>query len=460
MNPFNDDAVDIHCDHTIDWGCPVCDPEQRKPTGGFKTPILPDWTRWSWASVAERQYWQPMFAQASQDFIYAEKYSVVAGLRDACWLPVKPEELVGQVDWARRHGIMLVPTHQIKECSGYGSTAQQCEAGTPSVFRCLYIRPERYKETAQLSDDVLADLLGYPKCCQQHYADTWAKGQVDSTFEQFSHTTIVGQCNTLLRWMGIRLVSHMPCSYDCAESEKMADTFLKFGATQLGPSVKESFLLINDALHWPVKWSRKFGIAEIVTPALKISARTDWTPTLDKFEKPGTYTKPDATFWTDNQFIDHAPMRESHAVILNSLLDELPQGARVLDLGCGNAALLRRLTIHRPDVKIAGVDSNKAAISRIPSLIGKWWTGSIEGGQWADWNPTAILINPLRLIEMSLPSACWTREQLAKCPQVFVYTYSDLQDQELADLTAKAGLPTPRMLQKTPTVSIGVVANV
>lgn len=428
----------------------------------MSNPVLPDWTRWSWASVAERQYWHPLFMQASQDYQYFEKYSVVVGLRDACWLPVKPEDLVSQTDWARRHGLVLVPTHQICDTGTYSATQQSCVPGKPFVFRCLYIKPDKLKDTADLSDANLGTLLGYPTCCQEHFAKTWGQGQVDSTFEQWVHTnrqpfTIA---HTMLRWMGIRLVSHMPCSFHCKPSTDIANENLKFMATQLGPAVKESALLINEVLHWPLKWSRKFGIAEIVSPALKISTRSDWTPSLQQFEKTGDYKKPEATFWTDNQFVDHAPMRESHSVLINSLIEELPKGARVLDLGCGNGVLLRRLTIHRPDVKIAGVDTNKAAISRIPSLVGKWWTGLIEDQQWVGWNPTAVIINPVRLSEMGESSVQCVNEQLAKVPQVFVYTYSDLQDQELADLCTEEGLPSPRMLQKTPTVSVGVISNV
>lgn len=279
---------------------------------GPLTPKLPDWTRWSWASVAERQFWHPLFQQASQDFIYAERASVAAGVRKAAWLPVKTEELISQVNWARSHGLLCLPLEQLRDTgSSYGSRVESVRPGDKALYRCLYIRPEDYQANMKPDDATLGTLLGYPACCQQHYADTWAKGQVDSTWEQWNNTTGFmkdrpGEMwqQTLLRYMGIRFVSHMPCSFGCHESAQLAKKMFDFMAKDLGPSVHESALIISDILKWPVKWSRLFGIAETVTPALKISSRTEWTPNKDTFEKSGTYQKREAWYWTDNQFVE------------------------------------------------------------------------------------------------------------------------------------------------------------
>jgi hypothetical protein len=302
-------------------------------------------------------------------------------------------------------------------------------------------------------------MLGYPSCCQHAFIATWGAGHVDSTWEQWNATTrhqSIRQngAHTLLRWMGIRLVPHMPCAYDCAPSLTFADKFFNLGVT-LG--YKDDMVLMQEVMNWPIAWSRLFGIAEIVTPAVKISTRTDWTPTKDAFTKDGHYNKPDAAWWTDNQFINPTAMFAAHDTIINSLVAQLPQKARVFDLGCGNGMLLRRLTNQRPDVKIGGIDMNGAAIKHIPTLSGTWMTGPIESFDWLQWRPDTTIISVQRLLEMSQDD----RDVVIRAGgQTFIYAYPDtVKDESLETLTGRLGLTNFRMLRQTPAVSVGVRTN-
>ena len=160
---------------------------------------------------------------------------------------------------------------------------------------------------------------------------------------------------------------------------------------------REEMLTIREVLNWPVEWSRLFGIAEIVTPGLKISTRTDWTPQKDAFTKPGMYREPKKTWWTQNGFSSADGMRDAHRDMIDALVTQLPPQARIVDLGCGNGMLLRRLTIHRPDIRIAGVDTNADAIrsaQETMDLRSKYWHGSIQEGTWVDWKPQQYSSTP------------------------------------------------------------------
>ena len=199
-----------------------------------------------------------------------------------------------------------------------------------------------------------------------------------------------------------------------------------------------------------------FGIAELVTPPLKLVVRSDWTPTKQEFARTGTYVKPQAEWWSDNGFSDPDAMRQAHKLLLNVLVETLPKGARVVDLGCGNGLLMRRLKSARPDVAIAGIDSNGAAIKRIPPLSGKWWEGRIESCVWTDWNPDAAIINPARLTEMSAEDAAKTRAALKTLPTLIAYGYSDCSGQ-LETLVADTKLGSIRLLTKLPALAAGVI---
>ncbi len=431
----------------------------RNHDDSVETPVLPDWTRWSWASSAEREWWAPLLSQASRAFIQWERYAVVDDIRPACWAQISATDLVATTEWAHQFGLVVVPTGMTGSCVQYTSTAESVRPGQPFDYRCVITKPEHLPEifnTKYSLDERMGAMLGYPTCCQDAFAKTWGAGQVDNTWEQWQNTQAVSQTtphvHTLLRWMGIRLTPHMPCSYHCAASGKIAQQFADIGIKY---GNKDDVLVIQEVLQWPVSWSRLFGIAVITTPALKISTRSDWTPTLDAFEKPGVYNKPESWLWTDNGYSGPTAMLSAHAVLIASLAEELPKGARVCDLGCGNGLLLRRLTSQRPDLKIGGIDTNAAAIAHIPPMCGKWMTGTIESGDWLPWKPDATVISVQRLLEMSADDCA---RVIHGGGQMVIYGYEDtLKDEPLETLTARLGLQNFRMLQKTPGVSVGIL---
>jgi hypothetical protein len=431
-------------------------------------PILPDWTRWAWASLIEREWWSPIFTAVSNGWHEVERLSVVEGVRSAARTNVDDaEEFLNAFQWAREHGIICIPIARVPKINNYSSisvpSASAQNGPVDYGYQILYVHPDRYKDAYDLStnDEKLGELLGYPTCCREAFKQTWGKGQVDSTWEQSLEGTQPNgpvESTTIRRWMGIRYVSHMPCTHNCGASveigKRMYDVGMKYGLT-------EEMLAIREILNWPVKWSRLFGIAEIMSPALKISTRSDWTPYKQSFERQGVYMKPQKTWWTDNGFNSAAGMRQAHKEMIETLYHKLPKNARVLDLGCGNGMLLRRLTIYRPDIRIAGVDSNAAAIQNAQQPIdlrSKFWADTIQHGAWRDWNATAVLYNPARLLEMSSADAQRVREWVNKIPVQFPYVYGDWQQKTgLSTLCETTQLSAPIILSTSPNLEVGMI---
>jgi hypothetical protein len=138
-------------------------------------------------------------------------------------------------------------------------------------------------------------------------------------------------------------------------------------------------------LRWPVEWSALHGIAEIKTPVVKISTRTDATPQKytvrylgDRYPEIGVqgltfpYKQPAKRkvsdsqqykaglenpiqtidgdykrfewYFRDNGFSSGYAMDISHQSILNLACSCLSQSSgRILDLGCGNGVLLHKI---------------------------------------------------------------------------------------------------------------------
>ena len=74
--------------------------------------------------------------------------------------------------------------------------------------------------------------------------------------------------------MGPRAVPHLPCSFACRATVDFANTLMALGR-ELGYGAEMEWL--EEILNWPASWSALHGIAEVKTPVLKASTRTDAT---------------------------------------------------------------------------------------------------------------------------------------------------------------------------------------
>jgi len=217
--------------------------------------------------------------------------------------------------------------------------------------------------------------------------------------------TAASLANILWRWVGVRAVPHLPCRFDCHETIQLGSQFLQVG--EASGHVEEA-AWIKQILSWPVEWSALHGIAEVKSPVLKISTRTDASANKYVVRWKGTdYPKEGATglrfpyqaparrlmtegrsfqlglrqalegtptkrpwFHRDNGFSSPETMNELHRPIV-SLARRALHGltGSVLDLGCGNAALLAKICREDDSLTPYGVDSNKAALEHAAALL-------------------------------------------------------------------------------------------
>ena len=300
--------------------------------------------------------------------------------------------------------------------TSYSSTSVAAEDGKPFAFRVVLGSPKRVSEFKEawdgLDDRAIGELLGYPTCCCEFFKRVWVdEGLVDTTWPMAVATVSadVGEtlielrsppkANILWRWMGVRAVSHLPCSFACDATIELADRFIEVGRKH-GFDEEMDWLL--QILDWPVEWSALHGIAEIKTPILKVSTRTDATPCKYTVRYRGRSTPPEGVrglrfpfatssspvltesdsfnrglenpigeqfvnaqwYAADNGFSTVAAMDGSHEPILktaNLVLGENP--GMVLDLGCGNGALLKKLLDANPSIVPFGIDRNVGRIA-------------------------------------------------------------------------------------------------
>lgn len=466
--------------------------------------VLPDFTRVSWVSDSARNRWLARLQRVTNAWIEIEWLTIVKGVRSCSITMASPEQFLKRAPMWAKLGLSALPFDLQGPTNQYASSSVRTELGKQFSFRFVLGSPKHvaeFHEAWEAADDTaIGKLLGYPACCRRFFKQTWVdQGLVDTTWPMAVASRPLGdgesrvlevssppQGNILWRWMGVRAVPHLPCSFCCQATVEFADQFLEVGR-QHGFAEEMNHLL--EILNWPVEWSALHGIAEIKTPILKVSTRTDATsvkyivrykgnsypsegsrglsfpfqalalPLLTEsagfkrgLENPiGTTHSTLEWYRLDNGFSSVEAMDECHAPILqaaNSFLSGNP--GFVLDLGCGNGALLKKLLAANPAIVPFGIDSDSARIAHAKLLLPQFPQNCILGNMfesqaiWPDGRRYVLaLLMPARLLEVDRHHAAQLRTRLQQhCVRLLVYAYGDWLNQygNLRGLAKRAGL--------------------
>lgn len=463
-----------------------------------------DFTRSTWVSDRAREVWEPRLGRITRAWIEIEWLAIVEGIRSCCITSATPEELVQWAPKWARHGLNTLPVAiDGAGSSGDASTPVPVEDGQPFRFRLVVGSPAHVSEFQQAldgADDVrIGALLGFPSCCREFFKRVWVDQLlVDTTWPMavataaadIQGTTVEvrspSKANILWRWMGVRAVPHLPCSFACPSSEKLADQFINVGRRH-GFTDEMDWLV--QILEWPVEWSALHGIAEIKTPILKVATRTDATPCKYTVRYQGSnlpaesarglafpfvklslpiltesqgfkrglnnpivnepaYTQSDAM---DNGFATAADMEKAHQPIVQVANEYLANNpGNVLDIGCGNGVLLQKLLDSNPSNVPFGIDCEADRIAharaRLPQFAENFVCGNVynTASIWPeDRQYTLVLLMPGRLLEVAPDWADRLRSLIHRhCRRVLIYAYGEWLTNygTLDGLAAKAGL--------------------
>lgn len=470
--------------------------------------ILPDFVRISWASDSARQVWLPRIQRINDAWAQIEWLAVAKGVRACALTNVSPEEFITlSTHWAD-NGLSGFPVElQSVTQYSYSSTGKSAEPGQPFLFRLVIGRPENISTFKKAWDanrqQEMGALLGYPSCCTRFFQRTWVEDSSVDTTWQMAVNTLDGaaaeaetsrlaevngppQANILWRWMGLRTVPHLPCSFHCTGTVALGDQLMAVGREA---GYEEEMDWLVEVLSWPAEWSALHGIAEIKTPVLKVMARTDATPfkyTVQyksdhypeegvqgvrfPFKVPATpYVSASNSYkrglsatkrvpddfpdWyaPDNGFASRSAMDSSHLPIVELAGQILGQeGGNVLDLGCGNGALLKKIMAAAPGVIPFGIDLEKERIEHVGHLLPEFKSNFVAGNLFESdqlWRENyrykLVLLMPGRLLEAQPDQADWLRQRLQTyCDVILVYAYGDWLERygNLAGLVRQAGL--------------------
>jgi SAM-dependent methyltransferase len=461
---------------------------------------LPDFTRVAWVSEAARAVWQPRIAAISRAWPEVEWRSVSDGVR-ACTLIRQPkQELLAS---ARRWLAHVLEIEQLQIESGdrssYQNTVQMPKPGQPTVICAALGRrrdvAEFRRAWKKMDDDKLGELFGYPACCRRFFSEVWVRQQRrDTTWAMAAgdrqgssdRTMVVAgsrSANILWRWMGVRLVPHLPCGFACAATHDLAE---KLRRVALDAGYAREYGWIDQILDWSVEWSALHGIAEIKTPILKVISRTDATAGKYVVQRTGSAAYPEEGsrglhfpyrlparrpvadsrsyalglanptasaeptpdwYHRDNGFVSRIVMDRLHRPIVTLAQRATRERAgNVIDLGCGNGALLAKIC-RGGDLTPFGIDCNAAAIEHAKTLQPDHAENFLRGdffttGPWADGRRFALAILMIgRLLEVPPEGAQGLMKALrACCEELLVYVYPNWSRQSFGDILSRLGL--------------------
>lgn len=254
---------------------------------------LKDYYRSTWVNDTAKSVWQSRIQRVSEAWKAIELLAVVKGMRECCLIMLGEREFLAQAKRWVDLGLAFSPIgiYGVPK-DGYASTVVEVEDGKPVQFRFVVGQPNSVREVVrafELNDNAAVGMhLGYPECCRRFFTNVWVKRNlVDTSWAMALNSQCGSQsenrvtvdnvdwrANILWRWMGVRPVFHLPCSFDCQCSIDVARGLIEIGENE---GYKQEMMWLEEILSWPVQWTALHGIAEIKTPIMKVSTRTDAT---------------------------------------------------------------------------------------------------------------------------------------------------------------------------------------
>lgn len=284
--------------------------------------IMPrEWVRGVQWVAGHREEWEPILRAAQAAWSEMELVSVSERLRDSALVQLEPAEIPRAASDVARAGLAI----SILEHGAYGRF--RAAVHVPGLAAEWHLAWEASDHQA------IGRMLGFPDCCREFFARAWAGTSDRDITPAMGSVDGPWQANTMLRWLGVRLVPHLPCSADCAKTIANAEGYLAMGA-RLGIDL----LPLETLLRLPVTHDALNGVVIVSTPHFRFMAGGSEAPF--SVARPGQPAEPrEPATWTDNGFGSLEAMDRAHETVLAVVGD----AKSALDLGAGDGRLLYRL---------------------------------------------------------------------------------------------------------------------
>ena len=401
-------------------------------------------TRTIWVSEEAKNVWAPKIQRINNAWKWIEI------LKGNALITCDPKNLLEVGKFCLDHNLILSPLKKVALSDSYSVSEQK--PGKEFAYRCAVAKNNTdariiYDALLRSNDSLMGWILGFPDCCVKFFNEVWnKKGLRDTHFEMDfdGEESVWNGCNILLRSLGLRMVSHLPCSFSCINTSLIATNNEEI-ARRLG--YQQEWEWLKMLLSFPIEYSALHGIARIKTPLFEVSTPTDYTDEEKVIQLQGTsypiegargnsfpYRKEimrqmPIDLYSQNGFKSPESMFEAHEVVLGVAKWGLNKSSNeIMDLGCGNGVFLQKIYDEYPHLRIFGVDLNAEAIRVAQQIIprGLFTHCSIfdtDSYIYPGDNYSLTILMPGRILEGGRPDFIQTIKNCSR--KVCLYAYGD-----------------------------------
>lgn len=236
-----------------------------------------------------RELWEPRIRRISQLYHTAEVATFIAGMRQIYIYHVNSHSFDSSYQFLRENDLLFYPTNKTAVYQGFSHTHPRPVPGQPfQMYGACVKREDRdigelFLELNAVPDHAeIGKLLGYPDCCIAFFGEEWGDS-IDPIWESavrapdasLDGTTVTVRihpfANNTLRYFGVRLTPHLPCSTQCEDTLKWGKEWFKI-MMQLD---EEAAGWLWELLAMPSTWDCHKGIAIVETPVFRGVTNSD-----------------------------------------------------------------------------------------------------------------------------------------------------------------------------------------
>ena len=253
---------------------------------------LTSFTQISWVSQVARDKWENVVTACSQMVQDLEILSVKHGHRRCAWRTISRPSLPEFSQKCAAIGMIVLPVRWVGAWEGFIHHTPEGDSNVYCVISRELDDALEYLDAFNRGDNVKqGELLGFPKCCCEFFAKNWTAGYFDPIWQVFQNTARINHdqdgwfavddtkphphSNPMLRYIGLRVGFHIPCSFHCDATIAMAKDRLQIAPDQ------DLVKLLTALLSMPMSWSALHGQAVIKTPIFYLITQT--VPTLKEY---------------------------------------------------------------------------------------------------------------------------------------------------------------------------------
>lgn len=249
---------------------------------------MPPFARTAWYNDEIKSKYSLKLQKAAAAYHWMELETVSVGMRACTTRHIRPDSFECETTRLADKGLLFLPLRKVGSYQGFAHSHPPVVKGRPwswygVVARSLVDARTFAKASDRNDHRVIGRLLGYPNCCQDFFSDVWGKGFIDPVWQEAWNTEDAAlypsetklqissmQLWTGYRYIGLRAVPHLPCSFSCSESLSMVDSWLDLAKKENISGVYDLLALLNT----PCRWSCFKGVAIITSPLFKVSTNS------------------------------------------------------------------------------------------------------------------------------------------------------------------------------------------